>query len=53
MNQAFGTSTAAEAEQMKRIYLETDPILLAITVAVSILHSIFDVLAFKNGKLIR
>lgn len=33
---------------MKRMFLETDPILLTVTMIVSILHSIFEVLAFKN-----
>ena len=37
-----------ESEQMKRMVLETNPILLAITIAVSLLHSVFDFLAFKN-----
>ncbi len=31
--------------------LDTNPYLLGLTVAVSILHSVFDFLAFKNGKL--
>ena len=32
--------------------LDTNPYLLGLTVAVSILHSVFDFLAFKNGNLI-
>ncbi len=31
--------------------LDTNPYLLGLTVAVSILHSVFDFLAFKNGKI--
>ncbi len=30
--------------------LETNPYLLGLTIAVSILHSVFEFLAFKNGK---
>lgn len=32
--------------------LDTNPYLLGLTVAVSILHSIFEFLAFKNGKVV-
>ena len=32
--------------------LETSPYLLGLTVAVSILHSVFEFLAFKNGALL-
>jgi hypothetical protein len=46
----------AEHDQMKvflalikRMFIDTNPILLGITMAVSLLHSIFDFLAFKNG----
>lgn len=35
-------------EQIKSIILETDPILFGITFVVSILHSIFEILAVKN-----
>jgi hypothetical protein len=34
--------------QIKRIFLEGNPYLLALTMAVSMLHSVFDFLAFKN-----
>ena len=30
--------------------LETNPYLLALTFVVSIVHSVFEFLAFKNGK---
>lgn len=33
--------------------LETNPYLLAVTVTVSLLHSIFDFLAFKNGNFLQ
>jgi hypothetical protein len=33
---------------MKRVFLEGNPYLLALTMCVSMLHSVFDFLAFKN-----
>jgi hypothetical protein len=32
------------------VFLEGNPYLLAVTMAVSLLHTVFDFLAFKNGK---
>lgn len=46
--EATGTSTKRDTDSMKRLFIETNPYLLAITVAVSLLHSLFDFLAFKN-----
>lgn len=40
-----------ESEKMKQMLFETNPYLLIVTLAVSLLHSIFDFLAFKNGTL--
>ena len=37
-----------ESETVKRLFLDTNPILLAVTIIVSILHSVLDFLAFKN-----
>ncbi|KAJ1548580.1 hypothetical protein HK405_002404 [Cladochytrium tenue] len=37
-----------EHEEMKRMFLEANPVLLAITMVVSTFHSVFDFLAFKN-----
>ena len=34
---------------VQRMLLETSPYLLALTFAVSVLRSVFDFLAFKNG----
>ena len=45
--QAVGGS-GAEFEEVKRIFLETNVYLLVATFAVSCLHSIFEMLAFKN-----
>lgn len=39
---------SGDMDEMKRMFLETDPILLSVTVIVSLLHTIFEVLAFKN-----
>ena len=38
-----------EQDLLKETFLETSPILLGLTVIVSITHSIFEFLAFKNG----
>ncbi|KAI9591208.1 cleft lip and palate transmembrane protein 1-domain-containing protein [Syncephalis fuscata] len=38
----------SEIDQLKRTLLETNPWLLAFTAFVSVLHSVFDFLAFKN-----
>ena len=46
-NEMMGVS-GKETDELKRMMLETNPILLGITFSVSILHSIFDFLAFKN-----
>ncbi|KAI8048177.1 cleft lip and palate transmembrane protein 1-domain-containing protein [Syncephalis plumigaleata] len=45
--QLVGTKPT-EIDQLKRTLLETNPWLLLFTVAVSVLHSVFDFLAFKN-----
>ncbi|KAI8825115.1 cleft lip and palate transmembrane protein 1-domain-containing protein [Fimicolochytrium jonesii] len=39
---------AAETDDMKRMFMDTNPYLLGVTMFVSMLHSIFDILAFKN-----
>lgn len=38
-----------EADEMKRVFLEGNPVLLGVTMVVSLLHTVFDMLAFKNG----
>jgi len=35
-------------DELKRIWIETDPILLGVTTVVSLLHTVFEALAFKN-----
>lgn len=39
-----------EFDSIKRMFLETRPWLIVLTFFVSLLHSLFDFLAFKNGK---
>lgn len=41
--------TDAEQDALKQTLLDTNPYLLALTIAVSIVHSVFEFLAFKNG----
>ncbi|KAF9780224.1 cleft lip and palate associated transmembrane protein [Thelephora terrestris] len=40
--------SGAELDEMKRMLTETNPYLLALTGIVSILHMVFEILAFKN-----
>lgn len=49
-NTAFGQSanTGSELEEFKRVLIDTNIYLLGTTVFVSILHSVFEMLAFKN-----
>ena len=50
----FGDNFAEEEDEdqdsLKEALLETPAYLLALTAIVSILHSVFELLAFKNGK---
>lgn len=46
--EAAGDSSEADQDAMKEAILETNPIMLGLTVVVSIVHSIFEFLAFKN-----
>ncbi|CAI5951531.1 unnamed protein product [Closterium sp. NIES-64] len=48
IQQQFGTAMESESDELKRVFLEGNPILLGITVVVSLLHSVFDFFAFKN-----
>lgn len=48
LQEQWGMSSSSEADEVKRIFLEGNPIFLGLTVSVSMLHSVFDVLAFKN-----
>ncbi|KAK9237745.1 cleft lip and palate transmembrane protein 1-domain-containing protein [Lipomyces kononenkoae] len=46
--QSMGQSGSGELEEFKRVLMETNIWLLGITVLVSILHMLFEMLAFKN-----
>jgi hypothetical protein len=52
MEQSFATQQewgmASEMDDMKRVLSDTNPWLLGVTVVVSMVHMIFDFLAFKN-----
>eukprot|EP01062_Namystynia_karyoxenos_P007595 TRINITY_DN12664_c0_g1_i1.p1 TRINITY_DN12664_c0_g1~~TRINITY_DN12664_c0_g1_i1.p1 ORF type:complete len:692 (+),score=259.43 TRINITY_DN12664_c0_g1_i1:86-2077(+) len=45
---AQGLQTEAGADEMKRMLLETSPVLLGATLLVTVLHTVFSFLAFKN-----
>lgn len=44
----LGGASDRELDTMRELFLETNPWLLALTFLVSLLHSLFDFLAFKN-----
>jgi len=44
----MGLSRAGESDDLKRILLEANPYYLGLTSVVSLFHSVFDALAFKN-----
>jgi hypothetical protein len=48
LQQQAGLHGEATMDEMRRMFAETSPWLLAVTACVSMLHTIFDVLAFKN-----
>lgn len=47
-NNPLGGMDAGQADEIKRMFLETNPVLLGTTIAVSLLHTLFEMLAFKN-----
>ncbi|KAB1228195.1 hypothetical protein CJ030_MR5G008792 [Morella rubra] len=48
VHRSYGSMLEGEADELKRVFLEGNPYLLGITMVVSLLHSVFDFLAFKN-----
>nr|GLL19844.1 cleft lip and palate transmembrane protein 1 homolog isoform X1 [Ipomoea trifida] len=48
IHRSYGSMLEGESDELKRVFLEGNPYLLAITMVVSLLHSVFDFLAFKN-----
>jgi hypothetical protein len=47
LHREMGTPES-EMEEVRRMFVETNSILLAVTITVSLLHVIIDILAFKN-----
>ncbi|KAF1875751.1 hypothetical protein Lal_00006381 [Lupinus albus] len=48
IHRSYGSMVDGEGDELKRVFLEGNPYLLGITMAVSLLHSVFDFFAFKN-----
>jgi hypothetical protein len=48
MQEEMGASAEGESDELIRMMTDTNPWLLGLTVAVSLLHMVFDFLAFKN-----
>lgn len=48
MQESMGTSVEGESDEFKRMLIETNPYLLGLTFVVTLLHTVFDFLAFKN-----
>lgn len=48
IHRSYGSMLEGEADELKRVFVEGNPYLLGITMFVSLLHSVFDFLAFKN-----
>ncbi|CAI9108837.1 OLC1v1008533C1 [Oldenlandia corymbosa var. corymbosa] len=48
IHRSYGSMLEGEADELKRVFLEGNPYLLVVTMVVSLLHSVFDFLAFKN-----
>ncbi|XP_022966218.1 cleft lip and palate transmembrane protein 1 homolog [Cucurbita maxima] len=48
IHHSYGSMLEGEADELKRVFLEGNLYLLAVTMVVSLLHSVFYMLAFKN-----
>ncbi|OIW18237.1 hypothetical protein TanjilG_06321 [Lupinus angustifolius] len=48
IHRSYGSMVDGEGDELKRVFLEGNPYLLGVTMAVSLLHSVFDFFAFKN-----
>lgn len=46
----FMEESDEDQDSLKSTFLDTNPYLLGITIVVSIIHSVFEFLAFKNGE---
>eukprot|EP01147_Barroeca_monosierra_P005762 gene5762-9015_t len=45
---SLGLVSQSQQDQMKKMFLDTNPYYLGVTILVSLLHTVFDWLAFKN-----
>ncbi|XP_049403494.1 uncharacterized protein LOC125867112 isoform X1 [Solanum stenotomum] len=48
IHRSYGSMLDGESDELKRVFLEGNPYLLGVTMIVSVMHSLFDFLAFKN-----
>lgn len=48
VQRSWGAMNDGEPDELKRVLTEGNPYFLALTMCVSMLHSVFDALAFKN-----
>ncbi|KAG8082092.1 hypothetical protein GUJ93_ZPchr0014g46721 [Zizania palustris] len=48
VQRSYGSMLEGEADELKRVFLEGNPYFLGLTMIVSMFHSLFDFLAFKN-----
>lgn len=48
IHRSYGSMLDGESDELKRVFLEGNPYLLGLTMIVSVMHSLFDFLAFKN-----
>ncbi len=48
MQISYGAASAKEKDKIKRMILDTNPVLLAVTMIVSLAHSVLEALAFRN-----
>jgi len=48
MQKGMGTMQEGESDELKRVLLEGNPYFLVLTGVVSVFHTLFDMLAFKN-----
>ena len=48
MQETMGMAAAGESDTFKRMFLENNPYFLALTIFVSLLHTVFDMLAFRS-----
>jgi len=44
----YGLSNTEDNDEVRRLLMESNPILLAVTMVVTLFHTLFDFLAFKN-----